>query len=61
MLIMGNWLLGSRNLIMPGNYLLAIMLEINNYLKFLSSGELSGMDYENFVIETIEIEVSYIF
>lgn len=37
------------------------MLEINNYLKFLSSGELSGMDYENFVIETIEIEVSYIF
>lgn len=46
---------------MPGNYLLAIMLEINNYLKFLSSGELSGMDYENFVIETIEIEVSYIF
>lgn len=43
MLIIGNWLLGSRNLIMPGNYLLAILLEINNYLNCLSRQELSGV------------------
>lgn len=42
---------------MPGNYLPAIMLEINNYLNCLSRQELSGMVCWSFAAGTIGIEV----